>query len=460
MTGSRVEWIVSTEDAPWRRETGAAFGSTQTPIPSVFVESDRPAQRIEGFGAAFSELGWLALGRLSDTDRAEVLRTLFAPGVGAGLVIGRTPIGASDFARSWYSYDEVDGDLALDAFSVENDLDTLVPFIRAASAVRPDLRVWASPWSPPAWMKTNGHYAATRPAPGSFQTENGLREDQRGSEGTDMIRLEEDVLDAYARYFGRYIDAYAEQGIAVGMVMPQNEFNSTQVFPSCTWTPEGLARFVRHLAPQMRSRGVEVFLGTLERGDSGLIDRMLEDEVVRDAVTGVGVQWAGRDAAPLLHRDHPGLRIYQTEQECGDGRNDWRFARHAWALLRHYLAHGAHAYCYWNIALEEPGVSTWGWPQNSLVSVNATSGTYRLTPDYYVLAHASHFVQVEAVVLPTYSLTGYDDAIAFRNPDGSTVVVMHNPLSREDSISVDLGGATMTATLPAGSFNTFLVRAE
>ncbi len=453
-----ARWIVTTESEPWQERTAPEL-TAPTGMPGVFVELDRPQQRIEGFGASFNELGWTALEQLAEGDRDAVIRELFEPGVGANLSLCRMPVGANDFSRDWYSYDEVDGDLALEHFSIENDHETLIPFIRAAKAHQPALRLWASPWSPPSWMKTNGHYAGALPNTAIGTVENGLREDQVGREGTDMIRLEEPVLEAYADYFGRFIDAYREQGIEIGMVMPQNEFNSAQIFPSCTWTPEGLTAFVRHLGPAMAERDVEVFLGTLERPDERMAEAVIEDEVAGPYIAGVGIQWHGKAAAPILHRHHPDLRIYQTEQECGDGLNDWRYARFAWTLLRHFITSGATAYQYWNMALLEGGVSRWGWAQNSLVVVDPATKAYRFTHELHLLKHVSHFVAEGAEVIPTKSYSGFDEQLAFRNPDGSIVLVLHNGQRVEQRVDILLGGQVLSPVLPADSFSTIVLPA-
>ncbi len=455
---TRARWIVTTETAPWQERPAPALAAPSG-MPGVFVELDRPQQRIEGFGASFNELGWTALEQLAEGDRDAVIRELFEPGAGANLSLCRMPVGANDFSRDWYSYDEVDGDLALEHFSIENDHETLIPFIRAAKAHQPALRLWASPWSPPTWMKTNGHYAGALPNTAIGTVENGLRADQVGREGTDMIRLEEPVLEAYADYFGRFIDAYREQGIEIGMVMPQNEFNSAQIFPSCTWTPEGLTAFVRHLGPAMAERDVEVFLGTLERPDERMAEAVIEDEVAGPYIAGVGIQWHGKAAAPILHRHHPELRIYQTEQECGDGLNDWRYARFAWTLLRHFITSGATAYQYWNMALLEGGISRWGWAQNSLVVVDPSSRTYRFTHELHLLKHVSHFVAEGARVIPTKSYSGFDEQLAFRNPDGSIVLVLHNGQRVEQRVDILLGEQVISPVLPADSFSTILLPA-
>lgn len=454
-----VRSVVTTERDPWQEGTRLALGP-MTAMPDVFVQVDSPLQEIEGFGGSFNELGWVSLGALTADDRDTVMRELFEPGVGANLSLCRMPVGANDFSRDWYSYDEVDGDLALDHFSVNQDLETLVPFIRTAKSHQPDLRLWASPWSPPTWMKTNGHYAAAMPNPAFTTAENGLASHQVGREGTDMFRLDEPHLSAYASYFGRFIDAYRELGIPIGMVMPQNEFNSAQIFPSCTWTPEGLARFIAKLGPEMDARGVEVFIGTLERADDTMVTRILDDAEAARWVKGVGTQWHGKGAIPYLHHDHPELRLYQTEQECGDGRNDWRYARYAWNQLRHYLSNGASAYMYWNISLEEGGVSRWGWAQNSLVTVDSAAGTYRWNHEYHLLKHVSHFVRTGARLVRTLSYTGYENQLAFVNPDGSIVLVIHNDSAEEQHPVVLIGDRVLTPTLLPDSFTTFMVPAQ
>jgi glucosylceramidase len=452
-----ARWVVTTRDATWQQRQPVPVTPMRR-MPSVFLELDKPQQEVEGFGACFNEMGWLALELLPDSSKEAVLQELFAPGFGADLSLCRMPIGANDFSRDWYSYDEEPDDYDLTHFSIQNDHDTLVPFIRAAQRHRPDLRLWASPWSPPTWMKTNGHYAGAQPVRAAGQPENGLRDDQVGIEGTDMIRLDDDVLAAYAGYFGRFIDAYSELGIRVDIVMPQNEFNTPQIFPSCTWTPDGLIRFLRHLAPQMQRRGVEVFLGTLERSNPDLALRVLAEPDLTSEISGVGVQWFGKGAAPVIHHAYPELRMYQTEQECGDGANDWRFARYAWSLMRDAFRNGATAYMYWNMALIQGGVSRWGWTQNSLFTVDTESRIAVANHELSVLKHASHFVKPGAHVIPAVSYSGYENQVAFQNPDGEVIVIIQNDLPNDSSLAISIDHDRMVeVVLPGDSLSTFAI---
>jgi glucosylceramidase len=455
MTG-KVSWVSTTKSRTWATETVES-----TPItcaPDVTVVEDHVRQGVEGFGAAFSELGWQSLLLLEQDEREDILRELFAPGEGANFTLCRTPIGANDYSSDWYSHDEYPEDFDLEHFSIQHDLDTLVPFIEAARRHQPQLRLWASPWSPPTWMKTNKHYAAAQPDQFRNTVDNGLSSQQIRVEGTDMFIQDERYFRSYAKYFGRFIDEYRSQGIEIAMVMPQNEFNSPQVFPSCTWTSAGLTRFLGHLGPEMASRDVEVFLGTLERRDPGLVQAMLSEPEIASLVQGVGFQWAGKHAVEAIRRGYPHLRLYQTEQECGDGTNDWRYCRYAWTQLKHYFDAGVSAYMYWNISSLAGGISRWGWAQNSLVSVDKKSATFVYNHDYYVLKHVSHFVQPGARVLGTVSLTGFENQLAFRNPNGDIIVAIHNDLCTEQRVSIVVGDTFITPVLPADSFNSFVIR--
>jgi glucosylceramidase len=267
---NNLEWIAMTQTSQWQTKDqvtiSPAFGSKW----DVEAQVDKPLQTIEGFGACFNELGWTSLSALDSEDRESIFRELFAPGVGANFNICRMPVGANDFSLDWYSYDEVPEDFTLKYFSTSKDLETLVPFIKNALKYQPALKLWASAWSPPTWMKYNKHYAGRMSDPG--MPPNGLRPDQAAKEGSEQFIQEDRYFSTYATYFARFIQDYTSQGIDIGMVMPQNEFNSAQPFPSCCWTPEGLARFISFLGPEMQKLNVDVFFGTMERPNEKLVD--------------------------------------------------------------------------------------------------------------------------------------------------------------------------------------------
>ena len=450
----RIEWVSSTIEDPWQEMEVVHSGEVATESFSVNVVDVK--QTIEGFGTCFNELGWTSLSELSEADRAAILEDLFTP-VGANFTLARMPLGANDFSVDFYSYDQVDEDFALEHFSIDRDREYLIPFIKAAQAVNPELKIWASPWCPPSWMKTNKHYASRS------SRFNDLPEGKQIAEGVDGFILEPAYLEAYARYFGKFIDAYRAEGIDHFMVMPQNEPNSDQPFPSCTWTPEGLIAFLKYLGPEMASRGVDVYLGTMERPDPEMWDKIVNDPDVGPYIKGMGFQWAGKDALPELHRRHPELPCYMTEQECGDGRNDLAGALHSWDLMKHYIDNGVQGYFYWNTSLLEGGISTWGWRQNSLVVVDKEAKTFRYTPEYYVLKHVSHYVQPGARLLDVRGDS--DNVLAFLNPDGQIVLVVANKDAAPKTVEFSILGrqprtskpSVWSLELPAQSINTIVL---
>jgi len=453
-TSGSAQWVVSTRDAQWIRKAADVQMSRPASVPDIVVAPDETYQTIDGFGACFNELGGAALAALGEADRQAIFADLFSESA-TNLGYCRMPIGANDFSRDWYSYDETNGDFAMRDFSIAHDRDIQIPFIKAAIAYRPDLRLWASPWSPPTWMKKNRHYAMAQSARGA--PPNGLKKEQTGTEGNDYFIQDPRYFEAYALYFRKFVESYRAEGINISMVAPQNEFNSAQAFPSCCWTSEGLARFIPYLGREMDKLGVGVLFGTLERPDPALFERVYRDPKAGPYVKAVGAQWAGRQAIPFIHYQHPELKVFQTEQECGDGKNDWRYARHTWSIMKTFMNAGASVYDYWNIALPEGGVSRWGWAQNSLVTVNPASRTFRYNYDYYVLKHVSAFVKPGAKRIKAGSWTGFENVLAFLNPDGKVVVVIQNDLSTELPISWQVGGKTVTAVLAPDSFNTFVV---
>ncbi len=457
----RFTLTTTTADQPWQPGTlfkpAFSWEALNLNVQTKSTQASAHSKGMQGFGACFNELGWISLSLLSPADRESVLHELFDPSAGARFTYCRMPIGANDFATEAYSYDETDGDFDLKHFSIAHDRDTLIPFIKAAQAHQPQLRLWASPWTPPAWMKHNHFYAEAKAYPG--MTDNGIRPDQVGHEGQDMFIGEPRYLEAYARYFGRFIEAYRAEGIRIGMVMPQNEFNSAQNFPSCTWTAEGLARFLQHLCPEMGKRGVEVFFGTLERGDPKLLATVMADPHVAPSIKGVGVQWAGKNALPEIRQQFPALTIFQSEQECGDGSNSWNYTSYCWQLMKSYFRNGARGYMYWNISTVTGGKSTWGWAQNSLVSVDPKTRTFRYNHDYYLLKHLTHFVDVGAEFVVTTGTC--DDALGFLNPDGSLVLLVRNELSHPQrvQVSTDAADRAVTVELPPDSVATLTMRA-
>jgi glucosylceramidase len=362
------------------------------------------------------------------------------------------PLGANDYAVDWYSHNETTNDYEMKFFSIERDRKRLIPYIKEAKKIYPNLKIWASPWCPPSWMKSNNHYAC---APAEV---NDLPESGAGREMHTQFRMEEKVLMAYALYFAKFIDAYKKESIDIYAVHVQNEPNSCQNFPSCIWTPSALAAFIGgYLGPQFQrdARDTEIWLGTIERPQIERVDTILTDPEAKKYITGVGFQWGGKGVIPEVHRKYPQLKLMQTETECGNGSNDWPAAEYTFSLMKHYFNHGANAYMYWNMVLDETGKSQWGWKQNSMISIDRTTKTITYNPEFYLMKHLSYFIKPGAKKLRSSDTTA--DLLAFQNPDGSIIIFAANRSDSDIKPAVKIEDKVLSMPLPAKSFNTFVL---
>jgi glucosylceramidase len=442
-----VVWMCSTAEKPWQPMPAPSLKaeSSETP-PEVRVATRKTCQTIDGFGGCFNELGWLALGKASEPDRQRVLSALFGDD-GCAFTLARMPIGASDFATNGYSLDDTPGDLALTNFSIARDEQLLIPFVKAAMVVRPSLKCWASPWSPPAWMKTSNSYS-------------------KGS-----LRWEPAILSAYATYLARWVEASRAAGINLYAISPQNEPNIVNVYPTCLWTGPQLREFIAdYLGPTLRDRktNVELWLGLNgdppNNGDN-VNDRLiavLEDPKASAFLTGIAFQYDSRTQIGIARELYPDKKLMQSETECNNGENSWADAQRLYGLMRRYIENGAGSYFAWNMVLDETGNSTWNWRQNALVTVNRDMGKVTFNGEYYVMRHFSQFVRPGAKRVQTTGVWG--DRIAFVNADGSTVLVMGNSAGQPLPVAIHFAGqsagATINVTLPARSISTFIVPAR
>jgi glucosylceramidase len=413
--------------------------------PDLRVEVGARLQRWNGFGGTFNEAGWVALASLQPGERERALRLLFDPRDGAGFTYGRIPIGASDFALDRYTLSERADDYGLEAFSIERDRARLIPYVRAALAVNPRLHLWASPWTPPAWMKEN-----------------------RSTDG-GRIRDEPKILASYAAYFARFVEAYRAEGITIEALHPQNEPGYEQTYPTCLWTPELMTRFIGgYLGPTLSERhvGAEIWLGTLSAPeDVKHVGAALGDAAAARYIKGIGVQWNTMSSVAEFASKY-GLPVMQTEHRCGNypwrkesfnatrAPNDHAYAEESWTLITNWVRSGVNAYLAWNMVLDTVGMNLdvqRPWPQNALLTVDTEAHALLVTPVYHVFRHLSQFVAPGAHRLET---SGEGDALAFENPDGVIVTVIHNPADAARSLSLGVRDATLRLDVPAHGWAT------
>ncbi|MDD4922261.1 MAG: glycoside hydrolase family 30 beta sandwich domain-containing protein, partial [Bacteroidales bacterium] len=182
---------------------------------------------------------------------------------------------------------------------------------------------------------------------------------------------------------------------------------------------------------------------------------VLSDPEAAKYITGVGYQWDGKHAIATTAAKHPGVRLMQTESECGGSENNLKAALYTYSLVDHYFKAGANSYMYWNMILDRSGLSTWGWPQNSMISINRSTREVSYNMEFYVMKHFAHFVKSGASRLLT---KGYDEnLLAFINPDKKIVVVLMNDTQFGKTYTVKVGDEMFEAEVPAFSFNSFVV---
>lgn len=434
-----IQWIATAKDQLWQEKQ-----PEQKTSAAVNITVKEAGKRIiEGFGGCFNELGYHAIQQLPEQEQQTVYEALFSPDGDCRFSICRLPIGASDYALEWYSHNETDDDIDMAHFSIERDRKYLIPYIKEALKRNPDLQLFASPWSPPTWMKFPKAY----------------------NYGT--LRWEPAILTAYALYFVKFVQAYAEEGITIHQVHVQNEVVADQKFPSCVWTGEQLREFIRdYLGPAFKQHGLqtEIWLGTINGIERDLFTKSasdydaiaapaLSDPEAAKYISGVGFQWAGKYALQQTVQSYPDKRYMQTENECGDGQNTWEYAQYVFNLYRHYFVNGANAYIYWNMILEPEGKSTWGWKQNAMMTAQVEKQKVELNPEYFVMKHFSHFVKPGARRVEMEGpWTG--SAVAFRNPDNTNVIVVQNPFKEAREAVINIGGKNYTFSLEKESFHT------
>ncbi len=441
--------VVTVAAAPFASShvDSAPLGGDKPPAHAITVDSARRAQRIESFGGAFNEQGWDALSVLSAEERDGVLRALFDAKNGLAFDYCRLPIGASDYAMSRYTLDESPGDYAMEHFSIARDQERLIPYVKAAQRWRPELRFWGSAWTPPTWMKTNAAF------------DGGAMKD------------EPRVYDAYALYLAKFVESYAQQGIPVDMVVPQNEPGQLTDYPSCDWRPAQYTTFLRdHAGPLFKQRGLttKLFVGTINQYQWDVLS-VLRDAGAAAYISGVTLQWQGLPHAAKIRELRPELPILQSETECGNNHwepgfnpdeppNDFAYAVYTWRKFRDYFNQGASSYMLWNMVLDEEGKnldSKRPWPQNSPVVVDRKQRRVTYTPMYWATKHFSALIARGAHRVE--SSGGYADRIAFSNPDGSAVVELLNESAAPVSLELIANARRQSVRLPPRSFVTVVV---
>jgi glucosylceramidase len=412
----------------------------------LLVDPSRTFQEIEGFGGAFTEAAAVTLHAAPPATQEEILRACFDPVRGHGYTLCRVHMNSCDFALGNYAHADVPGDLALEHFSIARDLRDLVPMIRAAQRVagRP-LQILASPWSPPAWMKTNGemnHGGALRP----------------------------ECRAAWAACYARFVEAYAREGIAIWGFTVQNEPAAVQRWDSCVYSAGEERDFVRdHLGPTLHRAGHrDVRILVWDHNRDLLFHRVkpvYDDPDAARYVWGAAFHWYGGDHFENVRRvaeAWPEKRLLFTEgcQEGGPHLGEWGLGERYGASMIADLEHGAAGWIDWNLLLDETGGPNHvGNLCAAPIHYDRRTGEVVYQSSYFYLGHLARFVRPGArrvaVGVPRDDL----QATAFRNPDGGVAVVAMNRTDAPIPIEVRVEDRTACGVLPPHAILTLVTGA-
>jgi glucosylceramidase len=414
---------------------------------SILVDPGVCYQEIEGFGGAFTDAAAVTFARLSLARRAEFLTACFSPTEGLGYTLCRTPIGSSDFSEDSYTYADAPGDVELAHFTIDHDRRAKLPMIKAAQAIAPEpIRILATPWSPPAWMKTN-------------------------SDLCHGGKLRPECRAACAAYFCRFVAEYAREGIPIWGLSPQNEPLAVQTWESCIYTAEEERDFVRdYLGPALARDGLgDLRLLIWDHNRDLMFERakvILDDPDAARYVWGTAFHWYVGDHFDNVQWTHdafPDKKLLFTEgcQEGGPHLGEWQVGeRYAHSMIND-LNRWTVGWIDWNLLLDETGGPNHvGNFCSAPIIADTRTGELLFQSSYFYIGHFARFVRPGARRILCAASHDALEAVAFLNPDGTIAVIVLNRSDETLPSALKLDAvAVATESLPH-SIATYLLAGE
>ena len=433
------------EKQPLAFEVIPAEAFADNRIIAVQVDPSVRFQTIEGFGGAFTEAAAVTLYKLSPGKRERIIKAYFDPQEGIGYTVCRSHINSCDFSTGNYAYDETPGDFELKHFSIDRDRQALIPMIKEAMRTAGvPIKIFMSPWSPPAWMKTNGQM-------------------NRGG------KLKPECRDAWARYFCKSIREYGKEGIPVWGLTVQNEPEATQTWDSCVYTPEETRDFVRdYLGPALEKEGLgSVRVIVYDHNRNRMYEwakTILDDKQTARFVWGVGFHWyAGDnfDNVRLVHDVYPDKSLIFTEG-CNypfdfKSLTDWTAGENYGRSMVNDLNRWTVAWVDWNMLLDETG-----GPNHvknfclAPVHADTRNDSLHFMNSFYYIGHFSKFIKPGAVRIACASAVDALETTAFENPDGTRALVVMNRTESSVPFAIRCGSLAARTESPARSIRTFV----
>ena len=418
----------------------------------INIVPDRRYQTVLGFGGAFTETSAYNFSKMSDTSKKKIIEAYFDKDKGLGYNFCRTHIHSCDFSLSRYTYVE-ENDEELATFSIDRDHEYIIPFIRAAQDAAEDLWLFASPWSPPAWMKSNNDIC-------------------HGG------RLLEKYYGTWAEYMAKYAGEYQKAGIPLFGMSVQNEAAAWQTWESCLYTAREEAVFVHeHLRPALNRAGFpDLNIMIWDHNKERVYERMRDSFSVPGAaedIWGVAFHWYSGDhfeGLDMAREAFPDKPLVLSEFCVGGMRKGEIIGPHSnWNSVELYahemignFNHHMAASVDWNMVVDEEGGpyhDREGGCKAQIV-VDPASDTVSIEPVYYCVAHFSKFIRRGAVRVGSSSFSEDVKAAAFENPDGELVLVVLSRARKTQEVFLRLDGGTAKVKLPAHSLTTFVIPPE
>jgi glucosylceramidase len=412
-------------------------------FPTIMLDPDKTFQVIEGFGGALTDAAAETFYKLPEEKQKEIITAYFDTEKGIGYNLCRTNINSCDFSSDSYAYDEVEGDSGLENFKIDHDLKYKIPLIKSAmESSENNVKLFASPWSPPAWMKTNNNML-------------------RGG------KLKPEYRQSWADYYVRFVKEYDKEGIPIWGITVQNEPMATQTWESCIYTAEDELDFVKNfLGPTLVKSGLDGLKLMIWDHNRGIMYQraktVFDDPQASKYVWGTAIHWYTGDHyenSGILNAAFPDKKILFTEG-CVypfnfDSISEWHWGERYGESILKDLNNSVVGWVDWNILLDETGgpnhVSNFCFAP---VIGDTRSGEVHYMNSYYYIGHFSKFIQRGAKRI-VCSLNNDDMlATAFINPDGKIVTVILNMTDNSMDYKIWIENKGLTAKSPAHSIIT------
>ena len=404
------------------------FGSSLSGATTIEEAKVVPDTDFLGIGVAITGSSCYNLSKMEPEERHKLLKFLYTK-EGLDLKIGRLSVGASDYSVEIYTYDDVSEDVSLEHFSIERDKEYIIPMIKEILAIKPDLFLFASPWSPPAWMKTGGSIG------GGF--------------------MREKYLECYAEYFVKYIKAYEAEGIKIRTVTAQNETETHQngKMPACLWHPEIEVKFIQILKRKFKENGIDTKIWCYDHNFSGAdrVDWCFETyPELKDACDGVAFHYysGSIEQTTFLKEKYKGINLHFTEggpRLYDNYATDWC----KWGLMViKALSNGYSSFIGWNLMLDETGGPNVGpffcgglVTRNSLDNDLSYSGQYKAfrhftdMGDKYSIYPLDFYRNTTVEMFEFPKIKGWvTEGCVAKGEDGKIILYLVNPSEEKEQL--------------------------